>query len=106
MASRVQYVKITWVNDETKLNAFNMNHIEDGININNLLAIENANFIDEIYSALIDKLNFYFNPETGQMILSIGDNTLPRFKTTKEVNLANNFLTVEEDDFVIPEEDR
>ena len=127
MASRVQYVKLTWVNDETKLNALNLNHIEEGIYNNNLLSIENANYIDEIYSSLIDKLQFDYNAQTGKLILIFGDNTLPRFKATKEIALTNHFynkssvdtliasqsanieqhyVTIEDEEYVIDEEDR
>lgn len=29
--AKISYTKTNWVNNETKLNAANMNHIEDGI---------------------------------------------------------------------------
>ena len=126
MAIRSEYIKLQWINDQTRLNEFNLNHIENGVYNNNLLTLENANYIDEIYSSLIEKLQFEFNPQTGKVILNFGDNTLTRFKASKEIWLEQFFynksevdtkiqqvsnsiagaITVEDQEYVIPEEDR
>ena len=126
MATRSEYIKLQWINDQTRLNEFNLNHIENGVYNNNLLTLENANYIDEIYSSLIEKLQFEFNPQTGKVILNFGDNTLTRFKASKEIWLEQFFynktevdakiqqvsnsiagaITVEDEEYVIPKEDR
>ena len=127
MALRKEYTKLQWINDQTRLNEFNLNHIEDGVYTNNLLTLENANFIDEIYYSIIEKLNFDFDPQTGKLNLGFGDNTLTRFKASREIWLAQHFynrsevdtkiqqlastivedaITIEDEEYVIPEEDR
>lgn len=72
MAERTTYTKTVWENDITELNADNMNHIEAGIEVNNLLAKENANFIDEIFSAFISQSQLTFNSSTKELHLKFG----------------------------------
>ena len=127
MALRTEYTKLQWVNDQTRLNEFNLNHIEAGVYANNLLSLENANYIDEIFSAIVEKLGFEYSAQTGKLNFSIGDNTLVRFKATKEIWLKQYFydktevdaaiqavantivqdaITIEDTEYVIPEEDK
>jgi hypothetical protein len=63
-ADRTQYTRINWVNKRTKLNQDNLNQMDEGIALNNALAIENANYIDEIFEALITQLSVSYNVST------------------------------------------
>jgi len=75
MVERYTFEKTIWENELTKLNAEHLNHIEAGIKANNDLAKENANFIDEIFSAFISQLHLTFNNATKELTLQIGSTT-------------------------------
>ena len=112
---RPTYVKTNWVNDETKLNAFNMNHIEDGIKHNNDLGNENAEFIDEIYDAFITQLVLGLTGDQDVISLSIGNNDAssegytPRFNANKSLSLKpliNKALPIVSDSAPLSETDK
>ena len=88
---KINYTKLVWVNKQTKLNATNLNHIEEGIEYNNLLALENSAYIDELYSALIEQLNLVFDASQNVLTLSIGsatgDYATERFNKTVNVTI-------------------
>lgn len=71
-ARRDEYIRTIWVNKVTPLSANNFNHIEEGIEIANELAIECANFIDEIKTAIVDQLFFSIDPSTKTITLKFG----------------------------------
>lgn len=89
-ASRTEYTPLLWVNESTELSAQHMNHLEEGVALNNALAIENALFIDEIYTAFVEQLNVSFNSQTNVFTFSFGsttgDNPTSRFH--KEIHFT------------------
>lgn len=102
-ADRTLYTKTIWVNDVTKLNASNLNHIESGIEVNNLLSKENANYIDEIYRAFISQLSFTYDNLTHGIILKIGESDsessfyTPTFHVEKNIAITGFYTTHEAD---------
>lgn len=87
---RVNYTKTTWTNDLTALNATNLNKIEAGIFANNQLALEDANYLDELYDAIVRHFNVAFDSTNNILTITFGSETgdyqTPRFH--KEVSIA------------------
>lgn len=98
-ADRTAYVRVNWANKRSALGATNLNAMDQGIAINNALAKENANYIDEIALALIDQLSVTYDQGTHTFTLSIGTasgaNPTTRFNVTK--NVAIHTVDVELD---------
>lgn len=72
VADRTEYVPTTWVNDVTKLNATNLNHIETGIKNNNSLALENAGYLDELEVSMVEKMDIDFNAAENTLTMYFG----------------------------------
>lgn len=96
--NREQYERIRWSNENTKLSADNLNHMEDGIVEAQNLALSCATDIDEIYAAFIDQLNFEYDYNTNKLILTIGstegENPTNRFNLVKQVEIIPNVIRV------------
>lgn len=92
-ADRTIYTKYTWVNDQSPLNAANLNNIEDGIYKASALAHENAEYIDEIYTAIISMLSISYNPANDTFVFTFGketgQNATERFYVSKTLSLAS-----------------
>lgn len=90
-AARNSYTRINWINKRTKLNQSNLNKMDKGIKVNNDLAIENANYIDEIFAALIEQLSISYNQATHVFHLSVGSatgaNPTTRFNVEKNIEI-------------------
>lgn len=106
-ADRTEYTKTTWENNVTKLNATNLNHIEQGIYLANQLSKENANLLDEIYKSFIELLDVSYDALERTFTFSIG-NSDPQspeytsvFNVTKRLFLGGNAYTVSEIDAMI-----
>lgn len=89
-ASRTEYTPLLWVNESTELSAENLNHIEQGVSLNNALAIENALFIDEIYTAFVEQLNIEYDNQTDTFTFSFGSTSSqnPTNRFHKEINFS------------------
>lgn len=95
------YTPTLWINEETKLNATNFNHLEQGVLNNNTLSIYNANYIEEIHTAIIELLNLTFNAQTKQLKLIIGNSepTDPSYTSrfnTEVSAIISGFVTNED----------
>ena len=74
-ADRNEYKLFVWENNVTPLNAANLNRIESGIIDNNKLSLENAAYLDELCTALIEQLSITYNHETNIFTFQIGTNS-------------------------------
>ena len=83
------YIKTIWVNNSTKLNADNMNHIEDGIEANDVLLASVVTSIATI-TAFLDTLSF-IHDMTKKLNLKKKQN-LPISPSQKKVNDIIAFL--------------
>ncbi len=80
------YSKTQWVNDVTKLNATNMNKIEQELSDTKESVIDNANSINEILAALNDYTSIRFS--NGVLTLSIGNpSETPALTKTSSTNI-------------------
>lgn len=97
--NQTEYTPLTWVNDETKLSATNLNRLEMNVFLTHSLAEENKTYIDEICSALIDQIELTFDAANQAIQLSIGNPDsesgyyTPRFHVIKTANITSYYTS-------------
>lgn len=68
----MSYIKINWINDDTELNAENMNHIEDGIaNAYNVVLLA----VSDTAPSECSEGDKYFNTDSNKIYTATGTNT-------------------------------
>ena len=87
-----EYQKTTWVNDETPLNATNLNKIEDGIETNRTNSIELKNLIDEIQCAINTYTSITYTSQNDTLSITFGD-SVETPHVSKTITVTLNTIT-------------
>ena len=85
-----EYQKTSWVNDQTKLNATNMNKIEEGIEDTRENTLDLKNSLDELLTALLSKMTFTYDDITKKLYFSFGDAETANVQQSFEIPIPMN----------------